>query len=166
MSGLIDRLHCHDERVLHFLVSKRWRPLDLFMRLVTHLADPLPALLVAALIGRLALFTLLVSHLWVQVVKRFYCRARPTLPVGISSLVRAPDRFSFPSGHSAAGMSIALCLVTASAPPGSARYLRARFSGRHVTELPGRALSRRCVGRLDARTCSVPGGRPLDVTTV
>lgn len=30
------------------------------------------------------------------------------MPVGIASLVDAPDRFSFPSGHAAAALSVAL----------------------------------------------------------
>lgn len=33
------------------------------------------------------------------------------LPIGHASLIHAPDRFSFPSGHTAASLSIALCLA-------------------------------------------------------
>jgi undecaprenyl-diphosphatase len=117
VSSLIALLNRHDERCLHFLVTRRYRALDVVMRTITHLADPAPAvLIVLALVfsdrwqgaGQRGLFGLVVSHLLVQILKRCCCRSRPALPPGIHSLVRTPDRFSFPSGHSAAGMSVAL----------------------------------------------------------
>jgi undecaprenyl-diphosphatase len=39
------------------------------------------------------------------------------MPVGCSALVHAPDRFSFPSGHAAASLSVALGLLSTVAPP-------------------------------------------------
>jgi undecaprenyl-diphosphatase len=33
------------------------------------------------------------------------------LPIGIGTLIAAPDRFSFPSGHAAAALSVALPLA-------------------------------------------------------
>ena len=54
-----------------------------------------------------ALETLVVSHLFVQLVKRTVGRPRPSRAVLIAASVREPDRFSFPSGHSAAAMSVA-----------------------------------------------------------
>jgi undecaprenyl-diphosphatase len=120
MSGFIGLLRRHDERVLHYVVSRRVRALDLLMRTITHAADPLPATAIGVLLallpttahwGRRGLFALAVSHIWVQILKRWCSRPRPVLPPGIDSLVHAPDRFSFPSGHAAAGMSIALALM-------------------------------------------------------
>lgn len=48
------------------------------------------------------------SHLLVQLVKRTVGRPRPSAATGIAAQVLAPDRFSFPSGHAAAAMSVAL----------------------------------------------------------
>ncbi|HEU0013367.1 MAG TPA: phosphatase PAP2 family protein [Longimicrobium sp.] len=122
------RLHRHDERALHALLMRRRPRLDRAMRWITHLGDaavtigltlwmllsPYPAVAAA---GRRAAFALAVSHLLVQVVKRTVTRARPCLPMGVSALVRAPDRFSFPSGHAASSLSVALALA---ALPGGA----------------------------------------------
>lgn len=54
----------------------------------------------------LALVVLILSHLLVQLVKRGVGRPRPCRD-HCGSLVTVPDRFSFPSGHAAAAMSIA-----------------------------------------------------------
>lgn len=54
-----------------------------------------------------ALATLVISHLAVQLVKRTVSRPRPSRRIGWSALVAEPDRFSFPSGHSAAAMAVA-----------------------------------------------------------
>lgn len=123
------RLHHHDERVLHALVLRRRPRLDRAMRAVTHLGDAaatmglvLLLLLASAewrTVGQLAAFALVSSHLAVQLLKRTISRARPRLPVGVASLVQAPDRFSFPSGHAASSLSVALA-VAASVPSGPA----------------------------------------------
>jgi undecaprenyl-diphosphatase len=55
-----------------------------------------------------AIASLAVSHLIVQFVKRTVGRPRPSRGVGCTVLAREPDQFSFPSGHSAAAMSVAL----------------------------------------------------------
>lgn len=55
-----------------------------------------------------AAWSLTISHLIVQVIKRNVVRARPHLALPRSkAYVGIPDRFSFPSGHSAAVMSVA-----------------------------------------------------------
>ena len=58
--------------------------------------------------SRLALMTLVGSHLVVQMIKRTVVRTRPAGSGMEPALVREPDRFSFPSGHAAAAMSVAL----------------------------------------------------------
>lgn len=122
MTDLLGSLHRHDERLLHFIVGRRYHVVDTLMRRVTHIADPLPATLAALVLasmpathstGRIGLFALIISHLWVQILKRSFGRRRPALPYGIESLIDAPDRFSFPSGHSAAAASLALTLAIA-----------------------------------------------------
>jgi undecaprenyl-diphosphatase len=56
--------------------------------------------------ARNALATLVLSHIGVQLVKRSVSRPRPARTPGWTALVREPDRFSFPSGHSCAAMAI------------------------------------------------------------
>ena len=119
MSTWIFRLHLHDERVLHALLSRRRPRLDRAMRALTHLGDAALTVFLAVVLGaglvpllpadggRTA-FALAGSHLLVQLVKRTVSRARPRLPVGIRALAHAPDRFSFPSGHAASSLSVAL----------------------------------------------------------
>lgn len=56
----------------------------------------------------------LLSHLAVQGLKRAIVRPRPSLAMpGVTPLARIPDHFSFPSGHSAAAMAVALGLLLA-----------------------------------------------------
>lgn len=124
MTAWILRIHHHDERFLHAMVLRRRPRLDLAMRAVTHLGDAVvtvaltlalalgiaPALVVA---GRRAAFALVGSHLVVQLLKRTVTRSRPVMPTGVAALVQPPDRFSFPSGHAAASLSVALGLAMA-----------------------------------------------------
>ena len=85
---------------------------------ITHLGGTGPSLLAAGLpwfaggalhqASKLALATVVLSHLIVQVVKRTVMRSRPAKVERFVSLVTEPDCFSFPSGHAAASMSVAL----------------------------------------------------------
>jgi undecaprenyl-diphosphatase len=59
-----------------------------------------------------AAWSLAISHLIVQVIKRNVVRTRPHLAAGVTAHVGIPDRFSFPSGHSAAVMSVAFIHAT------------------------------------------------------
>ena len=59
-----------------------------------------------AAVARRAFVTLVVSHVVVQLIKRCVGRPRPSRGVGCATLIREPDRFSFPSGHAAAAMSV------------------------------------------------------------
>jgi undecaprenyl-diphosphatase len=54
-----------------------------------------------------AAWALSVSLLIVQAVKRIVVRTRPAERVLSNAHVHIPDRFSFPSGHAAASMSVA-----------------------------------------------------------
>jgi undecaprenyl-diphosphatase len=130
MTAWILRLHAHDEAVLHALVLRRRPLLDLAMRAVTHFGDAAftigatIALLLGAVpgerdAGARALFALATSHLVVQVLKRTITRARPRMPEGFAALVQPPDRFSFPSGHAASSLSVALALAALVPPAGA-----------------------------------------------
>ena len=92
------------------------------MRAVTVLAEP-PVIVAIALVlasgalpgvasaGLEALVVLTLSHGLVQIIKRLAIRPRPRLPVGVQSIIQAPDRFSFPSGHATAALAVALPLA-------------------------------------------------------
>ena len=90
---------------------------------LTHLGGVICSVLAAALplratgalgsAAQRAMATLVISHLIVQLVKRTVGRPRPSLRLGQDALVVEPDRFSFPSGHSAAAMSVALAYSVA-----------------------------------------------------
>ena len=58
--------------------------------------------------ARQTLAILICSHLVVQLVKRTISRPRPSIALDCTTLVVEPDRFSFPSGHSAAAMAVAI----------------------------------------------------------
>jgi undecaprenyl-diphosphatase len=92
--------------------------------LLTHLggtlfsvtAALLPVLLASGALHEAAvraLSTLVLSHVAVQLVKRTVNRPRPSLGAGWDALARVPDRFSFPSGHSAAAMAVAFSYALA-----------------------------------------------------
>jgi undecaprenyl-diphosphatase len=130
MNALLAVLGELDARLLEALLLRRRPLLDRVMRSVTRLADPyLPVAVACALAraplgalreaGALAMGTLVLSHLLVQVAKRAATRPRPALP--FEALIRTPPCFSFPSGHAAAGLSVAL--PVALALPGAAGLL-------------------------------------------
>ena len=88
----------------------------------TVLAATIPLLWGGAVaVAQQALVTLVLSHLLVQLVKRTVGRPRPSRSIAGAALIVEPDRFSFPSGHAAAAMSVAF--VYASAYPSLALFL-------------------------------------------
>lgn len=113
----------HDLRALLAFVDRRHRRADSVMRCITHLGDPFAVVPLGLLMllapsapvrdaGTGIAISLASSHLAVQLLKRAIMRPRPDLPVGIVSLIDAPDRFSFPSGHAAASLCVALGLAS------------------------------------------------------
>jgi undecaprenyl-diphosphatase len=58
--------------------------------------------------AKLALATLVISHLLVQLVKRTVGRGRPSSWGDLDAAIHEPDRFSFPSGHATASLAVAL----------------------------------------------------------
>jgi undecaprenyl-diphosphatase len=121
--GFLGRLLAHDDRAFSYLIGRRHPRLDSIMRHVTRLGDPTVVIAISVLLllvpdalaraaGLRVVIALAVSHLLVQLLKRTISRPRPHLPVGVVSLIQAPDRFSFPSGHSAAALAAALAIAT------------------------------------------------------
>ncbi|MCE2455932.1 MAG: phosphatase PAP2 family protein [Gemmatimonadetes bacterium] len=122
MNAIKLALGSYDERILIAFLTRRRHTADIFMRLVTKLGNaaviipitlstafglvPGPSELATA--GRLAAWSLAISHLLAQILKRMVGRKRPDLPAGLDRLIVPEDRFSFPSGHATAGLSVAL----------------------------------------------------------
>lgn len=125
MRTMLDRLTLQDQRVLDALCRSEAPPwMDRGFRAVTHLGGArftvLVSLLLLALpdtrhLGLLTAMANLFSHLAVQLLKRTVVRARPSvLRPQVTALADLPDHYSFPSGHSAAAMSLAvpfLCVM-------------------------------------------------------
>ena len=60
-----------------------------------------------------AAIALAASHLFIQLVKRFVGRPRPSSKTGCTTLINEPACFSFPSGHATAAMSVAFAYALA-----------------------------------------------------
>ena len=85
---------------------------------ITHLGGTIPSVVAAGLpllaccelyrVGELAMASVVLSHLLVQLVKRTVGRGRPAITCDLSAIIREPDRFSFPSGHATASFAVAL----------------------------------------------------------
>ena len=128
MNGLILGLSGFDERLLRAFIARRRTVGRILMPLITKLGNPgliVPLTLALAFhphptlnrAGAVAAFSLAFSHLVVHVLKARVSRPRPRLPVGMGWLIEPEDRFSFPSGHAAAGLSVALPLFVALSGP-------------------------------------------------
>src|SRR4051812_24799224 len=119
-STLLTRLAASDQAlfVRCLVTDDASRRARLIWTVTTHLggvscsvlAATLPLVLggVLADAARQTLLILICSHLVVQLVKRTVSRPRPSRATDCVSLVAEPDRFSFPSGHSAAAMAVAV----------------------------------------------------------
>ncbi len=126
MLPLLARLDSHDRAVYRYLLlAREARALSrLWWTALTHVGGATSTVLLmlvpllfasggwhtAAVDGA---WTLLLSHLLVQVAKRTATRPRPSVEEGGHWHVDSPDRFSFPSGHACAAMSVALAYAAA-----------------------------------------------------
>lgn len=116
---LLVRLDAHDRALMRrcMITTAAPRRSKLAWTAITHLGGTGSTVAAAAVpwfqccdfhaASRLALATLVASHAIVQFIKRIVVRARPLETAGPAAIVRAPDRFSFPSGHATAAMSVA-----------------------------------------------------------
>ena len=115
------RLRDYDERLLAAMVLRRRPALDRSFALLTHLGGATSTITLAVLaavgvlpgVGADAVLMLLVTHVSVQLLKRAFSRTRPELPVGFGFLADPPDKFSFPSGHAAVSLAVALPFAAA-----------------------------------------------------
>ena len=60
-----------------------------------------------------ALAALVISHVIVRIIKQAFSRPRPSASLDVRTLIREPSCPSFPSGHAAAAMSIAVVYAMA-----------------------------------------------------
>lgn len=123
LRAVFHRLAVRDHRLLDAL-ARREAPswLDRGFRLVTHAGGATAtvglSLLLIALpatrhLGLVAGTANLLSHLAVQALKRVVVRARPSQRwPHVTALAAIPDNFSFPSGHAAAAMSLAMATMS------------------------------------------------------
>ena len=119
-AGFLARLDARDRALFVRLAhdSRHAHPLPRVWMVITHAGGArasigicLLSTLVPGVSIRLAWHSLLllgVSHLIVQIVKRFAGRPRPSSSLHFHALIAVPDRFSFPSGHACAAMSVAV----------------------------------------------------------
>lgn len=116
---LLRRVDVHDRHLLAQLAlgPRSRRASRRFWTVVTHIGGAPIAIAFAlapfffaafAGVGANALLILAASHAIVQMVKRTVSRPRPSVTLDGISLALEPDRFSFPSGHAAAAMAIAM----------------------------------------------------------
>jgi undecaprenyl-diphosphatase len=124
-NALLVRLDARDRALLARLAlgDSAPRAVRVAWLTVTHLGGVLCSIVMASLplfvhslpeqLALHAIATLVMSHLLVQGVKRTVGRPRPSQRAVCAALTRDPDRFSFPSGHSAAAMSVAFAYAVA-----------------------------------------------------
>lgn len=129
MRAFVAQVGALDRAWLQRIAARRTPPwLDQGFRSITHLGGAAATIALGALLlipdatrrlGIVALTANVLSHLTVQLVKRSVLRKRPGLADdGPVPLARIPDAYSFPSGHSAAAMAMALPFLTVGGPLG------------------------------------------------
>jgi undecaprenyl-diphosphatase len=115
-----ERVVLVDQAIL--LGVRRWESaiMTRLMRMLTRMGDPAAWVVVGLILCAVAG----AHYAWLlgtgaglavagsQVLKRIFCRPRPTCGMGgFAALVTVPDRFSFPSGHTAAAFGVAAALA-------------------------------------------------------
>ncbi len=104
------------------LAVRRWESamMTRLMRMLTRMGDPAAWVVVGLTVGAVSgphLAWLLGTGAGLavagsQVLKRTICRPRPATGIGgFAALVKVPDCFSFPSGHTAAAFGVAAALA-------------------------------------------------------
>lgn len=110
------RLVALDDRLLRRLVRSRRSRATFLLRVLCRLYDPDMVVLAVAIalfspalvdLADRAALALLITSAIVVIVKRAVRRRRPSLDIQMSV---PPDRFSFPSGHTAAAFSVAVAM--------------------------------------------------------
>jgi undecaprenyl-diphosphatase len=98
-----------EKELIHFLSRRRVRFLTAFMKLMTRIGDGQVWALVILILffvniyaGFALLFGSIIQIVLQQIIKNLFSRQRPYVShEEISIVINPPDRFSFPSGHTA-----------------------------------------------------------------
>jgi undecaprenyl-diphosphatase len=98
-----------EKEMIHFLSRRRVRVLTAFMKLMTRIGDGQVWALVILILffvniyaGFALLFGSVIQVILQQIIKNLFSRQRPYVShEEISIVINPPDRFSFPSGHTA-----------------------------------------------------------------
>ncbi len=129
-SGKRLRWRALDKNLIHYLSKRRYRFLTSFMRLISHIGDGFAWFFLCILFmiigflqegefttsgevstGISILFGLLIQGILQMIVKRIFNRQRPYVKHDdISKAIKPPDRFSFPSGHTAGAFTVSFVL--------------------------------------------------------
>jgi undecaprenyl-diphosphatase len=104
-----------DKNMVHFFSKRRRRALTAFMRFMTQVGDGLVWFLLCVVFiainlnaGMALTFASLIQILFQKIIKHIFVRQRPYVRFEeISHEMSPPDRFSFPSGHTAGAFVIA-----------------------------------------------------------
>ena len=120
MNTIKEHLLINDKRL--YLTLNAYSKSHLFaciMRIITHLGDTSTAVIATLFalyleyeyqvpIGTNMLYTMLVSQILVQMIKRIVNRTRPYKSISIANVIQPPACvYSFPSGHTASAFAIA-----------------------------------------------------------
>lgn len=120
MNTIKEHLLINDKRL--YLILNAYSKSHLFaliMRMITHLGDTSTAIIATIFaffleyeyqipIGMTMLYTMLVSQILVQMIKRIVNRKRPYKSISIANVTQPPACvYSFPSGHTASAFAIA-----------------------------------------------------------
>ena len=103
-----------DKNLVQFISNRRIKSFTAFMKLMSRIGDGLAwfilcvVFLAIDIYAGLALTISSITQVLLQIViKRIFSRQRPFVRYGeISNVIAPPDRFSFPSGHTAGAFTI------------------------------------------------------------
>jgi undecaprenyl-diphosphatase len=121
INRFVNWLFVHDQRVF-LMVNKQWRCgfFDFFLPKITHLGGATFSLSFLFLLiisfsnsirdsALIALFSITISQIVVQVIKKLSCRERPYLKIPDVYTCSNPLKdYSFPSGHTTAAFAMAV----------------------------------------------------------
>lgn len=115
MEKIYRQMHTPDHKIVKWVSGLRKDKITLIMRFFTRLGDgilwtalSILFLLINLNVGLALTFSILIQLFFQVVFKNFFIRQRPYIRhEEISNLMLPPDKFSFPSGHTAAAFAVA-----------------------------------------------------------
>lgn len=104
-----------DKTFVQFLSNRRIKSFTAFMKFMTRIGDGLVWVVLSIIFlainiyaGMALLFSIVSQVLLQSIIKRLFSRQKPYVSyTEISNVIPPPDKFSFPSGHTAAAFAVA-----------------------------------------------------------